>query len=184
MLNAALMGVMVPPALPGGIFGPAVLPVGLAGPGIYIIVNQNTNNRYVGISTNLAIRFNPRMEVVTELGFSIPDMNNIEVYWGTVTTQNTPGFGGALLPPIIPVGAYGAPLNVPIDGVGVQLERLLIRFVLTQLGAGGTVSNNMLAFAPYINPTGNPVTVNFAWGGGVLFLPGAAASIWPVGGAW
>lgn len=180
--NGALLGGMAPPALPGGMFGPAVLPPGLAGAGMYMIVNNNTNNRYVGISTNLANRFAKRMETITEFGFSVAQMNQIGVYWGLAQTQNTVAIP-APPPPVVPVPAYGAPLNVMIDGVQVQLERLLIRFTLTQLGAGGTVSNNMLAGVPYVNPTPNPVTVNFNWGAGGLFAAGAHNAVWPVGGA-
>lgn len=59
------------------------------------------------------------------------------------------------------------------DGVGVNLEQLLIRFCMTQLGAGGTVSNNMLALAAYVNPTPNAVTVQLTWGNmGGLFAVG------------
>jgi hypothetical protein len=219
--NAALLGGLAPAALPGGGFGNAALPAGLAGAGIYMIVNDDTNNRYIGISQNLAVRFQPRLEAVTELGFSDARMDEIAVYWGTITTQDTPaappvlpgagaglgvgaGIGagagapiagagagaGAVAvpppvvipPPVLPLAAYNAPLQVLLDGVAVNLERLLIRFVISQLGVGGTVSNNMMAMGNYVNPTANPVTVNFSWGAGGLFVAGAHAAVWPVGG--
>jgi len=64
----------------------------------------------------------------------------------------------------------------------VQLERLLIRFVLTQLGAGGTVSNNLLAGVAYANPTANAMTVNLAWAGSPFYAAGAHGAVWPIGG--
>lgn len=178
--QGALLGGMAPPALAGGAFGNAALPVGLVGAGAYLIVNNNTNNRYVGISTNLANRFATRLATITEMGFSTAQMNQIGVYWGTVSTQNTAGAFGPP-PPWVPLVGYGAPMNTNIDGQPVQLERLFIRFLLTQF-VGGTISNNMLAFTPYVNPTGNPVTVNFTWGPGGPFNAGAHAAVWPVGG--
>ena len=180
--NTATLNGMAPPALPGGAFGPAALPVGLAGAGIYLIVNTFTNNRYAGISNNLANRFQGRMETITECGFAPAQMAQIEVFWGTASYQNTAGFGGVLVHPVEPLPAYGAPLNFAVDGVAVQFERLLIRFLLTQLGAGGTVSNNALAFAPYVNPTPNPVTVNFTSGASPTFAPFMGAAVWLVGG--
>ncbi len=185
LLNAATLVGMAPPALGGGMFGAAALPLGLAGGGMYIIWNTNTNNRYAGISTNLATRFQPRLETVTELGFSGVQMNQIVVFWGTAQSQNTAGFGGVLVHPIAPVLWYGAPLNMMVDGVAVNLERLLIRFMITQLGGGGTVSNNMMAFAPYGNPTPNPITVTLNWGACPWVAAGGVAAVWPVGGpAW
>lgn len=179
--NGATLAGMAPPALPGGLFGNATLPMGLAGAGMYLIVNTKTNNRYVGISTDLAQRFNTRMATVTELGFSTAQMNRIAVYWGTVQVQNTPTLA-IPAPPMTAVAAYGAPLNFMIDGVNVQLERLLIRFVLTQLGAGGTVSNNMMAAIPYTNPTANAITVTLNWGaGGVHFPAGFHTAVWATG---
>jgi hypothetical protein len=74
-----------------------------------------------------------------------------------------------------------------VDGNLVNLERLLIRFVITQLGAGGTVSNNAMAVAPYPNPTPNPITVRLTWGAmGGLFAPGFQQAVWNVGvmNAW
>ena len=180
--NTATLNGMAPPALPGGMFGAAALPPGLAGAGLYIIVNTFTNNRYAGISNNLANRFQGRMETITECGFAAGQMAQIEVFWGTVSYQNTAGFQGIPMHPVTPLPNYGAPLNFAVDGVAVQFERLLIRYLLTQLGAGGTVSNNALAFAPYVNPTANPVTVNFTSGVSPTFAAFAGAAVWPVGG--
>ncbi len=181
--NAASLAGMAPPALAGGAFGPAVLPPGMVGAGMYIIVNTHTNNRYVGISTNLPNRFATRMATVTEAGFSVAQMNQIGVFWGAAQFQNTAGFGGVMAPPVMTVLAYAAPLQFAVDGVAVNFERLLIRFVLTQLGAGGTVSNNMMAFAPYANPTPNPITVRLDWGGGFgAFAAGWISAGGPVGG--
>lgn len=191
--NGATLSVMAPAPLAAGGFGAAALPAGLAGAGIYIILNDNHNNRYVGVSNDLAQRFQPRLETVTEMGFDQAEMNDILVWWGGITIQNTPAAaplvpaGGPPIaapaaPPVIPVLAYNTPLTVLIDGVGVNLERLAIRYVLTQLGAGGTVSNNQWAVGNYVNPTPNPVTVNFTWAAAGNYAMGVRQAIWPVGG--
>lgn len=195
LANAATMGAMAPAPLAGGAFTNAALPGGLAGAGIYVIVNSHTHHRYVGISTDLAGRFRPRLATVTELGFSQAQMNRIDVFWGTVTTQQTApppaaAVPGApvfppVIPPVVPVAGYGAPLNVVIDGQVIQLERLLIRLVLTQLGAGGTVSNVLLAYAPYVNPTANLMNVRFTWGATANFAGNSVQFGWMPGGpAW
>ena len=171
---------MVPPPAGGG-FGAAALPAGLANQGMYIIFNNSTNNRYAGISTNLASRFNTRMAVVTELGFSQAVMNQIAVFWGGATTTNTALPAPAPAPAPVPVPAYGAPLTRPIDGQAVNLERLLIRFLLTQF-VGGTVSNNMMAFGAYANPTANNVTVTLNWGAVGGIPAGNHTAVWPAGG--
>jgi hypothetical protein len=182
LTNASTLAGMAPPALPGGAFGPAALPAGLVGAGMYIIVNTATNNRYMGIAGNLANRFQTRMETVTECGFSVAQMGQLGVFWGTANYRNTPV--GGIMAPWTPVPAYVAPLNIPVDHVNVNFERLLIRFVLTQLGAGGTVSNNMMATTPYVNPTPNAITVTLNWGGFALFAPGIHTAIWAPGAAW
>jgi hypothetical protein len=184
--NAATLAGMAPPTLPGGAFGPATLPPALAGAGagIYMIVNTNTNNRYIGISTNLPGRFNTRMATVTECGFATPQMNQIEVFWGTVSYQNSPGYNGIPAHMMTPLAAYGAPLQANIDGQAVNFERLLIRFALTQLGAGGTVSNNAMAFPTYANPTGAPIQVTLNWGASPTFAAGTHQATWPAGGNW
>lgn len=121
------------------------------------------------------------MATVTEMGLSPANVANVEVYWGGVTTQNTPTPAvGA--PPAVPLPGYGAPLKVAIDGVMVNLEHLLIRFVITQLGVGGTVSNNLLAGAPYPNPTANNMTVQLTWAGGGFYAAGTHAATWQPGG--
>ncbi|MEO0972292.1 MAG: GIY-YIG nuclease family protein [Pseudomonadota bacterium] len=178
LLNTALLQGMAPPALPGGRFGRAALPGGLIGGGIYIIYNNNTQNRYVGISRQLDRRFGKRMATVTEMGSSFATMTQLVAWWGTVATQNT-GAAGAPTP----IPSYRGPLNATIDGATVNLERLLVRYLLTQLGAGGTVSNNVFAVTPYANPTANPVTVHFNSASNAYFTAFAQTRTWPVGGA-
>ena len=184
--HSASLQTMVPAVMMGGGFGAAALPAGMAGmAGIYIIINSQTvpENRYIGISGNIATRFGPRMEVVTELGFPIATMANIHVVWGTVKVRNhalgaaptTPTpvmFGGGGAPIAFPTWAApgwtnaipaggGAAFNAVIDGNVVNLEKLLIRMVMMRLGAGGTVSNNML-MTPMNHPGGAlPLVVKF-----------------------
>ena len=157
--------------------------MGMVGAGIYVILNTKTNCRYCGISTNLVTRFNPRLEVVTELGFAATTMAKILVWWGTITYQNTPT---ALVPapPVIPMASYAAPLVATIDGYNVDLERLMIRFVLLQLGAGGTCSNNLLAYAQYTNGSPNAVTVNFNWANNGNYNAGNVAAVWGANASW
>jgi len=169
---------MAPPAAAGGGFGPATLPAGLVGQGMYIITNTNTNNRYIGISTNLANRFNTRMATITECGFAAATMGTIFTWWGQAATRNT-GAGA-----VVPLLGYLGPLNVMIDGAQVNLERLLIRYVINLLGGGGTVSNNIYAGAPYVNPTPNAVTVHFHSAANAHFAAHNHNVVWPVGGAW
>lgn len=182
---------MAPAPIAGGGFGNAHLPPGMVGPATYIIVNTNTNNRYIGISSNIANRFNTRMATITEMGFANNEMALIGVTWGATQVRNTlpavvgggwpaPGMGWL---PAIP--APPAPFTVMIDGFLVNLEQLLIRYVITQLGAGGTVSNNVMAAVPYVNPTPNPITVRLDWGAmNGLFVAGSHQSIWPAGVGW
>jgi hypothetical protein len=184
LMNASTLQCMVPPMAPGGgAYGNASLPLGLAGQGMYIIVNTITNNRYAGISTDLAQRFNTRMATVTEMGFSEQQMNDIWLFWGAAATQNTPGYLGNNNPPFVIVQDYSAPLNVNIDGVAINLEKLLIRFLLLHLGAGGTVSNNLLAWGPYVNPTAADMTVTLNWPAG-YFNTTTSSAVWHSGQAW
>ncbi|MBC7953099.1 MAG: hypothetical protein H7Z12_14930 [Rhodospirillaceae bacterium] len=191
LVNSGDCGGMAPAALPGGGFGVAAVPAGLpAAPGTYIIVNTATHNRYVGISGNLFNRFNTgRLPTITEMGFPAATMQNIWVTWGETHVRDTAPalFPGALLVAPTPGFAIVAPappaaFTTLIDGVAVNLEQLLIRFVLTQLGAGGTVSNNAMAFAAYVNPTPNPILVQLSWGVIGLFGAGNHQAVWPVGG--
>ncbi|MCU6501151.1 GIY-YIG nuclease family protein [Rugamonas sp. A1-17] len=174
--HAASLQTMVPPALGGGMFGNAGVPPGMTNfAGIYIIINCNgIHNRYVGISTNIGSRFGPRMSVVTELGFDVPTMANIFVVWGQVKVRNeglpmgTPtAVTPACFPPppniVFPTWAapgwvVAAPpgagaLNAAVDGNVINLEHLLVRFIMMRLGAGGTVSNNLLML-PFAHPGG------------------------------
>jgi len=180
LVNSSNCAGMAPAPVPGGGFGNAVLPAGMGIPGSYIIVNTATNNRYIGIAGDIGTRFNTRLATVTEMGFPGALMGMIGVTWGVTSHQNT-GFAVWIVTNPAPPAAFVA----VVDGVGVNLERLLIRFCMTQLGAGGTVSNNMMAIAPYVNPTPNAVTVQLSWGNmGGLFAAGWQQSVWAVGAAF
>jgi hypothetical protein len=175
----------------GGGFGVAALPGGMYNvPGMYIIINCNppTENRYVGISTDIGDRFRTRMATVTELDIDAATLANIHVVWGRVKFRNHPppgapapgppgwsvtnrvGGGTVLVPTWSDAGwthavppAGHAPFVRTIDGRLVNLEHILVRFVMTQLLAGGTVSNNQLMY-PFTNPAGHgvrPVVVKF-----------------------
>jgi hypothetical protein len=187
LIHSSHLGGMAPPTLVGGGFGIAAVPVGMGAAGTYIIVNTITNNRYVGIANNIATRFNDRLPTVTEMGFATGEMNRIGVTWGATQCRNTPTFLVPVPPWVPAVPNPPAAFDTVIDGVNVKLERLLIRFVLTQLGGGGTVSNNMLAAAPYQNPTANAITVRLNWGTmGGIFAAGFHQAVWNVGlgNAW
>lgn len=184
LMNGSTLRCMVPPTTPGGgAYGNASLPLGLAGQGMYIIANIDINNRYAGISTDLTQRFNTRLATVTEMGFSEQQMEKIWLFWGTVATQNTPGYLGNNNPQFVMVTDYSAPLVVNVDGVGINLEKLLIRFLLLHLGAGGTVSNNLLAWGPYVNPTASNVSVTLNWPAG-FFNTTTSSAVWQSGQAW
>jgi hypothetical protein len=177
LLTGATLNGMAPADMGGGNFSNANLPAGLVGAGMYLIINTETNNRYIGISTNLAKRFGTRMATVTEAGFSAAQMQRIGVYWGTVTRQDTGN------PVWSALGSYDAPCEGLVDGVTVNFERLLIRFVLTQLGVGGTVSNNMMASTQYRNSSPNPVTVTLNWGNGI-YGAGTQSAVWRPNASW
>lgn len=175
--NSANCNGMAPAPLPAGGFTNALLPPGMGIAGTYIIVNTATNNRYVGIAGNIDNRFNTRLATVTEMGFPAPMMGLIGVTWGVTSHQNTGAPAWIVTNPAPPAAFVAV-----VDGVGINLEQLLIRFCMTQLGAGGTVSNNMLALAPYVNPTPNAVTVQLTWGNmGGLFAAGNQQAVWGVG---
>ena len=147
---------MAPQPMPGGGFTNAVLPGGLHGGGLYIIYNHLTNNRYIGISVDLANRFGGRMSVITELGFDHHTMSNILIWWGRAGVKNTNAFGNPNW-----LANYNGPLVAPVDGVNINLEHLLIRYVLNELGAHGTVSNNVYAYNPIVNTTHHDITIHF-----------------------
>lgn len=135
------------------------------------------HNRYIGISRNLARRFGTRMGVITELGITAATMAQVHVVWGRVKVRNHPlGLGipttptrlapaGAVVagpPPTIPFPRWaapgwtnanpvGGPLIANVDGHNINLEHLLIRFIVMRIQAGGTVSNNML-MGPFAHP--------------------------------
>lgn len=186
--NSSHLGGMAPAPVPGGGFGAAALPPGMAGmAGTYIIVNTTTNNRYIGIANDIGVRFNTRLATITEMGFAPAQMAAIGVTWGQTSCQNTPTVFVPAPPWVVAVPAPPAAYTAMIDGSPVNLERLLIRFIITQLGAGGTVSNNAMAVAPYVNPTPNAITVRLTWGGmGGLFVPNFLQAVWNPGAmnAW
>ncbi len=197
LINSANLDGMAPVPAQGGGFGNAALPAGMNMHGTYIIVNTLTNNRYIGIAGNIANRFNTRLATVTEMGFGAATMGAIGVTWGQTGCQNTPppiAVPPIAVPPAVPAPPWVLAVPAPpaafiafIDGHVVNLEQLLIRFVITQLGAGGTVSNNAMAFAPYANPTNDPITVRLDWGAmGGLFAAGFHVAVWGVGmgAAW
>ncbi len=188
--NSANCTGMSPPALPGGAFGPALLPAAMNMAGTYIIVNTMTNNRYIGIAANIQNRFQTRLATVTEMGFGPAVLANIGVTWGVAHCRNTlpaPLVVPAAAPvagsiPVAPVA--GAPYTAVIDGAVINLEHLLIRLIMTQLGAGGTISNNLM-IGPYVNPTLNPITVSLQWGAmGGLFAANTMQAVWGAGAAW
>jgi hypothetical protein len=173
LVNSANCTGMAPAPRAAGGFGNALLPPGMALAG----VNTATNNRYIGISGNIANRFNTRLATVTEMGFAPAAMGLIGVTWGVTSHQNTGAGAWIVTNPAPPAGFVAV-----IDGVGVNFEHLLIRFCMTQLGAGGTVSNNVLAVGAYVNPTPNAVTVRLSWGNmGGLFAAGFHQAVWGVG---
>lgn len=160
LTNASSLQAMVPPALGGGMFGAAALPAGMAGvAGIYIIINCNgpLENRYIGISQNIGNRFAGRMSVVTELGFSAATMAQIFVVWRSVRVRNSPHGLPAASAPVNPLLYGGGGVSFPnwtapgwtnvvpgvgpftrvIDGNVINLEHLLIRFVMLRLGRAG-----------------------------------------------
>ncbi|KAA0680882.1 hypothetical protein DS837_23465 [Azospirillum brasilense] len=197
LINSANCSGMAPEPADGGGFTNATLPDGMAMPGFYIIVNTLTNNRYIGISGNIRERFKTRLATVTEMGFNAAVMRAIGVTWGRVQALDSdrdqvlelptgpvwnPINHGAVIPP-----GDDSTFKLTLDGVDINLERLLIRFVLIQLGAGGTVSNNQMAATPYVNPTQNTIRVWLGWDGmGGLFDPGWQRADWLPGddGAW
>ena len=81
------------------------------------------------------------------------------------------------------VADYSAPMVVNVDGVAINLEKLLIRFLLLHLGAGGTVSNNLLAWGPYVNPTAANMKVTLNWPAG-FFNTTTSSAAWNSGQAW
>lgn len=190
LINSGHCGGMAPVPVPGGAFAPAALLPGMSMAGAYMIVNTNTNNRYIGISTNIQNRFNTRLGVITEMGFSALQMARIGIIWGNTYVKDLlpPVLiwpAGAVLPGGVPVAPAGGPFIAIINGTPINLEQLLIRFVISMLGAGGTVSNNAMAAAPYVNPTPNPITVRVSWGAmGGLFAANEITAVWPNGVGW
>jgi hypothetical protein len=108
-INLAAAGSLGPLAAP--VVGAGLLPAGMpAGPpgGIYLIVNTTTNNRYAGISTNIAVRFTGRMAVINELGFATVTLTPVWGWWGRVTTREYPA--PAQFPTALATTLAGLPL--------------------------------------------------------------------------
>jgi hypothetical protein len=170
--NFSTLGCMVPPRQPDGSYGQASLPQGMDdGAYVYMILNINAvpHNRYIGISSNIQQRFNTRLATVVEMGFSQEIMNNIGVWWGSAYYTNVPNPNDQHWQAVNPQGNPTA-LTVNINNQSVNLERLLIRFVMTQLQPQNenTVSNTALN-TPYPNPTGAPIGVTLRWGAAPQF---------------
>lgn len=155
--------------------------------GIYVIANFNTDNVYVGIAANLNHRFAPRHEAAVHLGINQAYMREIMVWYGSVRVYHTPNplaglpGPGAPAPQLVLNG--GAPGNVPLGQIGalsvianglpytanidnangVSLERLLIRFYMSQ-GIFNTNTNTQLVNAAWFNNTGNTanIYINYA----------------------
>lgn len=154
------LGGMVPEELANGQFGQAQLPANMNGAHVYIILNINDipHNRYIGISSDIEQRFNTRLATVVEMGFSQTIMDNIGVWWGTAWYRDNPQQQWV---PIAPQPQQ--PLTHQINGHTVNLEQLLIRFVMTKLQPQdhNTVSNTLLN-SPYTNLTGVPIQVTLS----------------------
>lgn len=185
-------GILSTLASPGaGIAG--TLPGGMpATGGLYLIVNEQNQNRYIGKSGDLVDRFNGRMLTINEFGFAPGDLLGIDAFWGEVSVYNTPviapgAFAGPLVPlvngfriarnalgaaPIVPNAFVGAAqlnpnyaahvVTTTIDGALINVEALLIRF-WRQCGVGGTITN-LNYMGPFTNPTGNELIVQVEWG--------------------
>lgn len=175
---------------PGGGWGAATnhMP---AVSGIYLIWNTHTNNGYVGIAANLNNRFGGRHEAAVHLGIDQAYMAGILVWYGTVSVYDTPVPPPPLAPPPppppvlalngglpVPAGNIGAlsavvnntPYFAQADGVGINLEHLLIRFYI----AGGmiTYNTNTMLVGNWVNNTGNPVHVYVNYAGINTLPPG------------
>lgn len=182
--NFSTLGGMVPSEQANGEFGEAQLPENMNGSHVYLILNINDipHNRYIGISSNIRQRFNTRLATVVEMGFSQATMDNIGVWWGTAWYRDNAQQQWARIDP-----QPQQPLNHLINGNNVNLEQLLIRFVLTQLQpqAHNTVSNTLLNH-PYTNPTGVPIEVTMNWGAAPQFQlqAGHVIANWAANQAW
>lgn len=97
---------------------PGTLPPGMGANGrLYMICNQNNNNRYVGKSGDLRDRFEGRMLTVNEFGLSQADLANIGVFWGEVDCWNTPAPIMGVAAPL--VNTVIAPIGPPALGFQV-----------------------------------------------------------------
>lgn len=167
---------------------PRALPPIMVGdntPSTYMIINTHDQNpahvnRYVGITTNLADRFNQRLRTIGELDFIANSFNNIYTIWGTVEYCNT------VPNPILVLeqpngGANGiTSLNATIDGVNFNLEAVLIRLTLQVLSQPNeTVSNQAIPIIQ--NTTQNPINITFDYPAFGNYAAGTIHHVWPAG---
>jgi len=127
----------------------------------YMIINRNSNNYYIGITTDLEGRFDPRMRVVNELGLGVQYLYELCAIWGSV--EYTPSAGGGTIN-VNPVNAGGGATSLTqnIDGMQVMnLESVLILYVINHLGLGGTITN--AEPGTITNNTNNPINITFSW---------------------
>jgi len=90
-INLGNSASLAPMATPAGMGAAAALPAGIPGaPGIYLIANTASNNRYAGISTNVATRFTGRMTAINELGLTTANMTPIWAWWGNMQYRQIP----------------------------------------------------------------------------------------------
>jgi hypothetical protein len=127
------------PALLGGIRYQPAIPNQAR---LYVIIN---NDPYVGTSTNVQGRFDPRLDTLWEMGIDQNELNNIviEIYRIEI--------GGHAAPP----DNYGDSfINVWTGGqwvlTAVDVEQLLLR-IFTQV-AGVNVRNTQKWNTPFANP--------------------------------
>lgn len=103
--HAASLGTLATPA-----GGAAALPAGMpVTAGIYLIVNTGNENRYAGISTNVARRFVGRMSTVTEFGLETADVAHLWAWWGNVRTREVP------IPQVFPYAFPTALAGLPLQ---------------------------------------------------------------------
>ena len=124
LMHAASLGTMAAPVV-----GAGALPAGMmANQRIYLILNTATNNRYMGITTNLQSRFNGRMAVVNELGMSVVNMGVVWAWWGQTSVRR-------FAPPANFVAAYPASVVHGAGAAGALTSGYALPVVLPQICA-------------------------------------------------
>lgn len=117
--------IMLAPMIPIATGAPTALPAGFpAAAGLYLIYNQNTNNRYMGISNNLNNRFAGRQGACFELGFPQNVLNNVGAFVGTMRYRNNGVMGWTAAP-----GYVAGNLTITLDGNNYDLEHMFIKAV-------------------------------------------------------